>query len=56
MLRSLALMTPRETYPPGVTCFVDTERTDVDAAMAFYGGLFGWSFEERDAGRRAGAS
>jgi predicted enzyme related to lactoylglutathione lyase len=39
-------MTPRETYPPGVSCFIDTERSDVDAAMAFYGGLFGWSFNE----------
>ena len=37
---------PRETYPPGVSCFVDTERTDVDAAMAFYGGLFGWSYKD----------
>jgi len=40
-------MNPRKTYPPGVTCFVDTERADVDAAMAFYGGLFGWTFEDR---------
>ena len=40
-------MTPRETYPPGVTCFIDTEREDVDAAAAFYGGLFGWSFDDR---------
>jgi predicted enzyme related to lactoylglutathione lyase len=40
-------MTPRETYPPGVTCFVDTERADVDAAAAFYGGLFGWTFDDR---------
>jgi predicted enzyme related to lactoylglutathione lyase len=39
-------MTPRETYPPGVTCFIDTERADPDAAVAFYGGLFGWTFEE----------
>src|SRR3954449_8704631 len=37
---------PRETYPPGVSCFIDTERTDVDAAMAFYGGLFGWSYKD----------
>jgi uncharacterized protein len=37
---------PRETYPAGVSCFVDTERTDVDAAMAFYGGLFGWSYKD----------
>lgn len=40
-------MKPRETYPPGVSCFVDIERDDVDAALAFYGGLFGWSFDER---------
>lgn len=40
-------MTPRETYPHGVTCFIDIERADVDAAAAFYGGLFGWSFDER---------
>src|SRR4051794_22158182 len=39
-------MTPRETYPPGVSCFIDTERSDVDAAMTFYGGLFGWSFKD----------
>ncbi len=39
-------MTPRESYPPGVTCFIDTERDDVDAAAAFYGGLFGWSFDD----------
>src|SRR3954447_26829689 len=37
---------PRETYPPAVSCFIDTERTDVDAAMAFYAGLFGWSYKE----------
>jgi len=42
-------MKPRDTYPPGVSCFVDTERDDVDGALAFYGGLFGWSFEERQA-------
>src|SRR3954453_2399839 len=46
MVRSLAhMLNPRETYPPGVSCFIDTERTDVDAAMAFYGGLFGWSYK-----------
>jgi predicted enzyme related to lactoylglutathione lyase len=40
-------MNPRKTYPPGVSCFIDTERADVDAAIAFYGGLFGWTFEDR---------
>jgi uncharacterized protein len=34
------------TYPPGVPCWVDTEQPDVDAAIAFYGGLFGWTFED----------
>jgi predicted enzyme related to lactoylglutathione lyase len=34
------------TYPPGVTSWVDTEQADVDAALQFYGGLFGWSFED----------
>lgn len=38
-------MNPRESYPHGVPCFVDLEREDVDAAAAFYGGLFGWSFD-----------
>lgn len=35
------------TYPHGVPCWVDTEQPDVDAALAFYGALFGWTFEER---------
>ncbi len=34
------------TYPHGVPCWVDTEQPDVDAATQFYGGLFGWTFEE----------
>lgn len=34
------------TYPPGVTSWVDTEQADVDAALEFYGGLFGWGFED----------
>ncbi len=32
------------TYPHGVTCWVDTEQPDVDAAQEFYGGLLGWVF------------
>ncbi len=36
----------RRTYPSGVPCWVDTQQPDVDAAMNFYGGLFGWEFEE----------
>lgn len=38
-------MTTRDEYPAGVPCFVDTGRKDPTAAMDFYGGLFGWEFE-----------
>lgn len=33
------------TYPAGVTSWVDVECPDTEAATAFYGGLFGWTFE-----------
>ncbi|RDV08032.1 VOC family protein [Arthrobacter sp. RT-1] len=33
-------------YPQGVPCWVDTEQPDVEAAKEFYGGLFGWTFED----------
>ena len=32
------------TYPHGVTCWIDSEQPDVDAAQEFYGGLLGWQF------------
>lgn len=38
-------MTKRETYPAGVPCFVDSGRVDSAAAREFYGGLFGWEFD-----------
>ena len=34
------------TYPPGVPCWVHTEQPDVEAATAFYGGIFGWTNED----------
>jgi uncharacterized protein len=37
----------RTSYPPGVPCLIDTEQPDPDAAAAFYGGLFGWEFENK---------
>jgi predicted enzyme related to lactoylglutathione lyase len=37
----------RDAYPPGVPCWVDTGQPDPDAAARFYGGLFGWEFEDR---------
>ncbi|KRE64100.1 glyoxalase [Arthrobacter sp. Soil736] len=36
----------RRTYPSGVPCWVDTLQPDVEAAIDFYGGLFGWEFED----------
>ena len=35
----------QRTYPQGVPCWIDTEQPDVEAAAEFYGGLFGWTFE-----------
>ncbi len=40
-------MRERDGYPPGVPCWVDTAQPDPEAAAAFYGGLFGWEFEDR---------
>jgi predicted enzyme related to lactoylglutathione lyase len=38
-------MTERDGYQAGVPCWVDTAQPDPDAAIRFYGGLFGWEFE-----------
>ncbi len=40
-------MRERDGFPPGVPCWVDTDQPDPDAAAEFYGGLFGWTFEDR---------
>jgi predicted enzyme related to lactoylglutathione lyase len=39
-------MAERDGYIPGVPCWVDTAQPDPDAAAEFYGGLFGWEFED----------
>src|SRR6476660_411226 len=39
-------MTEPRTYPEGVPCWVDCETPDVAASCAFYGELFGWSFND----------
>jgi uncharacterized protein len=39
-------MAGRDGYIPGVPCWVDTSQPDPDAALSFYGGLFGWEFED----------
>jgi predicted enzyme related to lactoylglutathione lyase len=38
-------MAEQDRYIPGVPCWVDTSQPDPDAAVEFYGGLFGWQFE-----------
>ncbi len=40
-------MLKRDEYPAGVPCWIDVLQPDVEATMAFYGGLFGWEFEVR---------
>ncbi|MEV0222340.1 VOC family protein [Streptomyces sp. NPDC050704] len=39
-------MPQRDGYIPGVPCWVDVSEPDLDAAREFYGGLFGWEFED----------
>lgn len=38
--------TQQRTYPGGVPSWIDLEQPDLTATRAFYGGLFGWDFEE----------
>jgi uncharacterized protein len=40
-------MLERTAYPPGVPCWIDITQPDVEATKAFYGGLFGWTFDVR---------
>ena len=40
-------MTTKTEYAPGIPSWVDLGTTDVTAAQAFYGPLFGWEFEEQ---------
>lgn len=35
----------RDTYPPGVPCWIDLVQDDLEAMQAFYRDLFGWSYE-----------
>ena len=39
-------MSDDDRYIPGVPCWADTSQPDPEAAVAFYGGLFGWEFED----------
>jgi predicted enzyme related to lactoylglutathione lyase len=39
-------MPERDRYMAGVPCWIDTTQPDPEAAVAFYGGLFGWESED----------
>jgi predicted enzyme related to lactoylglutathione lyase len=39
-------MPERDGYIPGVPCWVDVSAPDPEAAIDFYGNLFGWEFED----------
>jgi predicted enzyme related to lactoylglutathione lyase len=39
-------MPERDGYIAGVPCWVDASEPDPEAALAFYGGLFGWEFRD----------
>jgi len=39
-------MAEPRTYPHGVTCWVDTDQPDPQAASRFYGELFGWELTD----------
>src|SRR5689334_9437749 len=43
-------MADSRTYPHGVPSWIETEQPDPGAARAFYGDLFGWTFEDRPGG------
>lgn len=37
-------------YPEGTPCWLDAQLSDVEGGKRFYGDLFGWSFQEGEAG------
>jgi predicted enzyme related to lactoylglutathione lyase len=39
-------MPERDSYLPGIPCWVDTSQPDADAAASFFGDFFGWEFED----------
>ena len=41
-------MSERDTYEPGVPCWVGTMQPDPEAATGFYGSVFGWQFRQAD--------
>jgi predicted enzyme related to lactoylglutathione lyase len=39
-------MSDEDRYIPGVPCWIDTSQPDPEAAVKFYGELFGWEFQD----------
>jgi predicted enzyme related to lactoylglutathione lyase len=52
MKEETIMPTLRHTYPAGVPCWADIDAPDPGGAERFYGGLFGWEFEQRADGYR----
>ncbi len=47
-------MSERTSYAPGIPCWADLGTPDIDAAVSFYSGLFGWSIEEGENAEQTG--
>lgn len=47
-------MSDRTSYAPGVPCWADLAAPDLEAAVSFYSGLFGWSVEEGENAEQTG--
>jgi uncharacterized protein len=47
-------MSERTSYEPGTPCWVDLGTPDIEAAVAFYGGLFGWDVPEPENAEQTG--
>ncbi len=47
-------MSERTSYEPGTPCWVDLGTPDLDAAVDFYGGLFGWDVPEAENAEQTG--
>jgi predicted enzyme related to lactoylglutathione lyase len=47
-------MPERSSYAPGTPCWVDYSSPDLDASIAFYGGLLGWEVPETENSAQTG--
>ena len=43
-------MPERTSHPHATISWTDLETSDLEAAKAFYAGLFGWEYEDMEAG------